>query len=161
VPRRRCRACDHAEHDAIDAALKAGGSLRTVAKRFGLAPHTVFLHTHHDDTKKTPISKGETARIDKEIQRLHWAQNRAQRRKDNALALQIARELRNWHGLRLKAVAIDAARPSEQLEAISLAEALELARGLVEGALNDPEVVSWLRSLLERLPADPLGTPRP
>jgi hypothetical protein len=36
-----------------------------------------------------------------------------------------------------------------------------LARGLVEGALNDPEVVSWLRSLLERLPADPLGTPRP
>ena len=154
MPHRRCSACDHPDHEAIDLAIKSSAPLRAVAKQFGLSLGTVFQHSHHDDHKQRRTNTGETARIEKEIARLHGAQNRAQRKKNTLEALAIARELRAWHGLRLKAAAIDAAKPSQQSDqAITPQEALSLSQSVIESMLADPAVQEWLRSLSERLGA--------
>jgi len=156
IPHQTCGACKHPELEAIDAALKSKLPLRAVALRFGLSVSTVFAHAHEGDAKKSHKNTGEIARIDKEIIKLHGVQNRAKRKKNVRETLAVARELRSWHGLRLKAVAIDAARPTEQLQPLSQADAMAMARTIIESALGDPDTVLWLRSVLERIP----GTPR-
>jgi hypothetical protein len=153
MPRQKCGACEHDQKAAIDAAIKSRAPLRAIAKQFGLSVNTIFLHSHHDDEKQSRKNIGEIARIEKEIVKLHAAQNRAKRRKNSTEALAISRELRNWHSLRLKAVAIDAARVEQADTSISPVEALQLARSVVEANLHDQDVLSWLRSMLERVPA--------
>jgi hypothetical protein len=152
MPHQKCGACKHQEVAAIDEAIKAKGSIRTVAARFGLSASTIFVHAHHDDAKKPNKTKGEVANIDRDIAQLRAAQSRAKRKKNGREVIAIARELRSWHLLRLKAVAIDAARPTEKTEPIGGEEARQLAQGIVESQLDNPDVQAWLFSLLERIP---------
>jgi hypothetical protein len=156
MPHQRCGACDHDEHEAIDAALESGASMRKVADRFGLAVTTIFLHTHHDDDKKKPVNIGVLKRIDKEIAMLKAAQTKAKRSKNNGLALNLSKEIRNWFTLRVKAVTAEAIAGAQSQEsdheAITAQEALALARSVIESQLDSDEVRSWLRSLLDRIP---------
>jgi hypothetical protein len=153
MPHAVCGACKHPEAAAIDAAIKAKAPLRVVAKRFRLSLTTIFLHSHHDDAKKSRINIGQIARIDKEIAQLRAAASRAKRRKNNELALNIAKELRSWFQLRVKAEIVAGAQQAKQADqqAITPAEALGLAQAVIESQLDSVEVRSWLKALSERI----------
>src|SRR5687767_5637427 len=56
---RRCTVCDHAERDAIDAALVAGEAYRNIAERFGTS--TTALVRHKDDHIPASLSKAKHA----------------------------------------------------------------------------------------------------
>ena len=159
MPHPTCTVCLHEAHELIDSALRSGGSVRAVAKRFGLSPAAVDRHKHHGDHPKTPKNIGQIADIDTEIKKLIRAQNRAKRKRDTAGALAIARELRNWFVLRTKAeVAAIGTAADNAIEQLSPAEALTLAKALVEARLDDLEVRAWLKALVERIPVGPVQT---
>jgi hypothetical protein len=155
VPKPRCTICLHPEKQAIEETLKAGESVRKTAARFGLSSTAVNRHVHEGDHAKTSVNSGQIARIDAEIAKLKRAQTRARKKRDSAGVLAIARELRNWFVLRQKAeiteiaMAGDAASGAE----IPLRDAVAIAKSVIESQLNDHEIQSWLRSLLERIPA--------
>jgi transposase-like protein len=156
MPHLRCSVCRHPERQAIDAALKAGESLRKLAKRFGVSYQTVHRHLHEEDRDKTRIKTGQIARIDEEIKKLIRAQNRAKKKRDSAGALAIARELRNWFVLRQKAeVVACAASQVETNTTMTRGEALAVAQGLIESEVSagSQEIIVWLRGLLERADA--------
>jgi len=44
---RHCTACGHPEREAIDAAIAAGESYRTIAAQFGLSPSVLTRHKAH------------------------------------------------------------------------------------------------------------------
>jgi hypothetical protein len=150
MPHRKCAACEFDE--AIAIARKSGASMRALAERFNLPLTTIFEHLHHSENAKSPINIDEIERIDKEIAELRAAQNRAKRNKRNVEALAIQREIRSWHVLRTKATTIAGAQ-AQPNEPITPAEALALARAVIEAHLDDVEVVAWMRSLLDRVPA--------
>jgi transposase-like protein len=160
MPHATCTVCTHHELQSIEVALKGGGSVRAVAKRFGLSPAAVDRHKHHDEYEKTRVNTGEIARINAEIRKLHLAQTNARKRRDNELALQIARELRNWFILKRKAeLASGTASDSGSQEQLSPGEAVLLARSVIEARLDDPAVREWLLQLVERI-RDTAAEPR-
>jgi transposase-like protein len=152
MPRQQCSVCRHPQLQAIDAALASRTSVRAIAKQFGVSPAAVDRHHHHEDHAKNRINTEEIVRIDKEIRKLHFAQTAARKRRDNTVALQIARELRNWHTLRVKASAVSQAKTT-QSEQLSRSEAIALAEALIESEVTagNPEVIAWLSAVLERV----------
>jgi hypothetical protein len=152
MPHARCSVCLHSDLEAIDADR---GPVRVVARRFGLSPAAVDRHRHHGGHAKARINSGQIEHIDAEIKKLIRAQNRAKKKRDGAGALAIARELRNWFVLRSKAEIAAIGSASEQSgkdgEQLSPAEALALARVVIEGQIADPEVCAWILALAERL----------
>jgi hypothetical protein len=162
MPHARCSICNHPDLEAINTARKAGDPVRAIAKRFGITPASADRHFHHEEHEKNRQNIGQITRIDEEIRKLIRAQNRAKKKRDNALALQIAKELRNWFTLRTKAEIAAIGTASENSpEQLSPAEALTLAKAVIESDLHSPEVVAWIEQLHARLghivvPATPI-----
>jgi len=158
MPHQKCSVCQHDEREAIDLALKGGATIRAVAGQFGLSKTAVDRHRNHSKHEQTRTNIGQIARIDQEIRKLHLAETRARKRRDNTAALQIAKELRSWFTLRTKAEAIASAQAQPTDEQITHAEALATARAIIEAELTagGGEVIEWLRSLLERVPVTPV-----
>jgi transposase-like protein len=156
MPHQGCSICQHPDLASIEAALNAGDSVREVAKRFVVSPAAVHRHQHHGDRARNRINTGEMERINAEIRKLHLAQTNARKRRDNELALQIARELRNWFILKRKAELATLPIASENTaEGLSPADALQLAKSVIESRIDDPDVRAWLVGLVERIPATP------
>jgi hypothetical protein len=155
VPKSRCSICLHPERQAIEETLKAGGSVRSTAVRFGLSHAAVHRHVHEGDEKKTRVNAGQIAHIDAEIEKLKRAQNRARKKRDSAGALAIAKELRNWFVLRQKAEIVEIASSSESTDGteVSLPDATQIAKSVIESQLLDVDIQAWLRSLIERIPS--------
>lgn len=153
MPHQQCSVCRHPKREEIDAALAGLESVRAVAKRFGISPAAADRHHHHDDNKKKRMNTADLTRIDAEIRKLHFAQTAARKRRDNTVALQIARELRSWFTLRVKASAVSQANQVQQNEEIGRVEAIAMARLLIESevAAGSAETVAWLHALLERV----------
>src|SRR5258708_23407987 len=152
MPHARCSVCNHPPRGAIRAARRGGEPVRAIAKRFGLTPASTDRHFHHDEREKNRASIGEIARINAEIRKLHLAQTNARKRRDNELALQIAKELRNWFVLKRKTELASIGTSSDSAgEQLSPAEALTLAKAVIESDLHSPEVISWVEQLHERI----------
>jgi hypothetical protein len=133
----------------IRLAYKGGVSMRPLAERFNLPLTTVFSVIHEAGDANAQQNIEEIREIDKEIAKLRADQRRAKRKNRNTEVLAIGRELRNWFVLRTKATAVAGAR-AQDTEAISPAEALQLAKSIIETNLTDQDVIAWVRSLLDR-----------
>lgn len=154
MPHKRCTVCAHPECQAADTALARGDSLREVAQRYGFSKSSIERHARHARGQKSRLDSDELNRIDGEIRGLRVSQAAARRRGEAALVLRIAREIRQWHETRAKAVAMfDANRHGEE-STITPQEALQLARSVIEAHLNEFETKAWLRSLVERIDAE-------
>jgi hypothetical protein len=153
MPKPRCSICRHPQLTEINAALKGGTSVRKAAARFGLSTAAIGRHRLEDERAKTRVNIGDLAHIDEEIQKLKRAQNRAKRKRDGSLVLQIAKELRNWFVLRSRAevAEIGVASAANKEDQLTPGEALALARSVVESQLGEPEVRAWVLALAERL----------
>lgn len=152
MPHKPCSVCIHPDRQDVDRALMSGASVREVAKQFGIGKSSIERHWLHARRKSRRLDVDELARIDAEIKKLHHSETAARRRKDGALALRIAREIRQWHETRAKAVAMfDANRHGAEESTITPQEALALAMGVVESRLNEPEVKAWIHALNERV----------
>lgn len=158
MPHQSCTVCRHPQRESIDLALRTNsGSLRVLAGRFGVSKTALDRHHHHADHKRDRKNTEQIAGIDAEIGKLIRAQNRAKRKRDNVGALAIARELRAWYVLKAKAAAVVSASQPEQTQEISHAEALGLAKAIIEAeaTAGSSEIVAWLQGLCERVrPAD-------
>ena len=151
MPRKGCSVCLHTDAQAIDAALKAGVPLRTLARQHGLSVAAVHRHANHGKPKKTAIKPSQIEKIDHEIRKLVNAKSRCRNKRDS---LAISRELRHWYAVRAKAeLASIATRDSGMSEpgAISSAEATAMAKAIIEGQLADPDVRAWVMGLAERI----------
>ena len=146
VPR---RVVSDDDRQAIKVAHKGGASMRALAERFCLPLTTIFEIVHESDDVNEQQNADEIREIDREIAKLRADETRAKRKKRNAEALAIGREIRAWFVLRTKALAVAGAR-TQAGEPISASEALGLARSVIEANLSDPDIVSWLHALLER-----------
>lgn len=158
MPHKICSVCAHEQREAIDLALRTNScSLRVLAGRFGVSKTALDRHHHHLDHKKDRENIEQIAGIDAEIGKLIRAQNRAKKKRDNVGALAIARELRAWYVLKAKAAAAVSASQPEQLQEISHAEAIALAKAIIEAEVTpgSSELSAWLQGLCERFrPAD-------
>jgi hypothetical protein len=153
MPHPTCTVCTHEAHEMIDSLLMSGGSVRGVARRFGLSPAAVHRHQHHGDREKNRINTGDLERINAEIKKLHHAQTAARKRRDNDAALAISRELRSWHVLKQKAELSAIGTATENAtEQLSPTEAVALAMAVIEARLGDPDVRSWVIGITERIP---------
>jgi hypothetical protein len=150
MPHATCSVCKHPEIEAIEQAIASGGSVRVVARRFGLTHAAVGRHRLHEKSRENRINFAQIARIDKEIKKLNSAERHSKKKRDTDSVLKISRELRNWLTLRAKYEAITGARQAVETADISPAEALALARTLIENSLSDADVCAWLRSVAER-----------
>lgn len=152
MPHPRSTVANHPQREAIEQALLTGESVRAVAARFGLSPTSVHRYQNRAKHAKARINTAEIARIDREINKLIRAQNRAKRKRNTTEALTIARELRNWFGLRAKAEAMAGATQAAQDATITRGEALAVAQGLIEAEVNTGgrETIAWLLALAER-----------
>jgi hypothetical protein len=137
MPHARCSICRSPNSAAVDAALKAGDSIRVVAGRFGLSRAAVDRHHHEGDRAESRTNAGDLKHIDEEIKKLMRAQNRAKKKRDADQVLAIFRELRNWFVIRQKAefVSIATTEFKEKGQDISAREALGLAQSIIEAAL--------------------------
>jgi transposase len=155
MPHPRSTVSKHPDRLSIEAALVSGESIRSVAARFNLSSAAVNRYKNRERYAQTRINTGEIARIDREINKLIRAQNLAKRKRNTSDALAIARELRNWFGLRAKAEVMASAVQTEQDSTLSRSEALALARGLIESEVDadGKEIIAWLRALVERVRA--------
>lgn len=156
MPRKPCIVCDHPDRETIEAALRAGSpSLRVLEKRFGINKTSLHRHQHHGDVSKARANVGQIEKIDEQIKRLKKAETLARKRKDTATALSIAKELRNWFTLRVKAEAVQSL-DSEKNEPppMDKAEALQISMVLIDGELSGgkhPELYQWLQELSDRV----------
>jgi hypothetical protein len=153
MPHQQCTVCLHADRPAIEAALESGASVRAVARQFGLKHAAIDRHRHHDRNARTRMNIGSLEKIDAAIKKLRQAETNARKRKDSSMALQIAKELRSWFTLRVKAEAISGPREVQQAEQISRPEAVAMARSIIEAEATSgsTETIEWLRGLLERV----------
>jgi predicted transcriptional regulator len=153
MPNQRCSVCIHPQLAAIEAGLKSGLSVRESARRFGLSPAAIDRHVHHDARAKSRVNIEQIAHIDEQIKKLTRAQNAAKKRRDNASALAIARELRSWFVLKGKAQAVVNAAQTQQPEPITRAEAIGVAKAIIESEVNAgaAETIEWLRGLTDRV----------
>jgi hypothetical protein len=154
MPHQRSTVFVHPERLAIEQALDSGESVRAVAERFNLKPTSVHRYKNRERNAKARINTGEITRIDREINKLIRAQNRAKRKRNTTESLAIARELRSWFALRAKAEVIASAAHTEQAT-LSRGEALALAQGVIESEVNagGKEITAWLLALADRVRA--------
>jgi hypothetical protein len=128
--------------------------VRKVAKRFGVSPAALDRHRHHDDPKKNRQGTDEIKLIDKEIRKLHHAETAARKRRDNAGALAISRELRNWHTLKSKLLGSMTPEKDAPAASVSERDALQMAQSIIEANLSGDQrqqVCDWLTGLMERI----------
>jgi transposase-like protein len=156
MPNRVCTVCSHSEVNVINAALKAGESVRKAAKRFGVSPAAIDRHKHHDEyarRRQARENPGHISHIDDEIKKLIRERNRAKKRRDVAGVVTIARELRNWFILKQKAelASIGTAETKGKGEDLSQSEALALAKVIIESQSHDQGVLAWLEAQMERI----------
>lgn len=157
MPHAACSVCQRPDVAAIDAALKEKvGSVRGLAKRFGIHGSALHRHLHHDDNEPVPESAdntGEIARIRREIYRLGRAETAAKRRRDTGRLIQLSREKRAWHQLLIKAEGFAAMTATREEAVITHAEAISGALVLVEAELasGNQEVLKNLCNALERV----------
>jgi hypothetical protein len=148
MPRQTCSVCKHLERDAIDAAIRKGSPpLRAIAERSGLSLTAVHRHKQH-----MVVAKGSTIQnIPEEIRRMRIMLAKAKRKGDTSATLAISREIRAWMTFESKNQSVIPG-DTGNVEELSRSDALALARAIVESALDDPDVKSWLRALVERIP---------
>lgn len=147
MPRQTCTVCAHQERSAIDAAITRGSPpLREIAKQCGLSLTAVFRHKQHMVVAKASTMKN----IPEEIRKLRIMLAKAKRKGDTSGALSISREIRAWLTLEAKSQDVTAS-DSGNAEELSRSEALALAKAIIEGQLEDPDVVAWLTGLMERV----------
>jgi|SRR5690348_12428545 len=153
MPHQHCSICQRDDHEEIDIALASGQSLREVARQRGVSKSAIERHRNHARSVRRPMDARELARIDLEIRKLHCLETAAKKRKDGALAIKIARELRNWFALRTKAAAVLQAAEVQKEDSVAItpAEALALAKSVVESRLDDAEARAWIFALADRL----------
>lgn len=161
-PAGSCTVCVHPQRKVIDEQLASRtSSQRTLAKQYRLSQGALIRHKQaHLSAELVGIIKKdagvdeETAAIDAEIARLKRAQKLADRRKDEDAKLKISRELRTWVELKAK---LRAKRPidgRDQQDALSPAEALDLAKNIIAMNLAGSQrgdLISWIEGLLERV----------
>jgi transposase-like protein len=141
-----CTVCASPDREAIDRALiTKTASLRALARQFGLSKDAIYRHGQHTIS---PINAG-SKDIDAEIARLRRAQANAERRRDNAAAMKISAELRNWLALKLKAESFQTPEKAAD-QGLSRREALETAKQIVEMevAAGTPGLRDWLEEIL-------------
>jgi len=63
--------------------------------------------------------------------------------------LAISREIRNWKALEAKTRPISPTDGANADDALSMRDALIVAKGLIESQLSDPDVRAWLESLVQ------------
>ena len=136
MPHQQCTVCQHENLEAIELALKSGASVRAVARQFGLRHAAIDRHRHHDRNSRIRMNTGSLEKIDAAIKKLRQAETNARKRKDSSMALQIAKELRSWFTLRVKAEAISGPREVQQTEQMSHGEAVAMARTIVEAEVT-------------------------
>jgi transposase-like protein len=98
----QCIICTHDERQAIDAALVAGQSLRTVAEQFGTATTTLHRHKGHLPAELAKSQQAaEVARADDLLEQMRQLQqttrdilNRAHLENEQRIALTAVREVR-------------------------------------------------------------------
>jgi hypothetical protein len=95
-----------------------------------------------------------SADITDEIARLRRSQATARRKGDTTAMLSISREIRAWTRMQSQAENAALGRPQEQ--PVSHAEALGMAKVLIETAVKaaNPGIVEWLREIVSWLPPD-------
>ena len=107
---RRCTVCTHPERERIEKDLVTGGSIRNIAKRFGLSPASVHRHkADHLPASLIEANKaGDVARADcvleeirAEIRRIQRLYKKAEaildRAQNQPIALKSVRELSRLH----------------------------------------------------------------
>jgi hypothetical protein len=98
----QCSICVHDEREAIDAALVAGQSFRTVAERFGTATTTLHRHKDHLPAELAKSQQAaEVAHADSLLEQMQGLQqmtldilDRAYRENEQRIALTAVREAR-------------------------------------------------------------------
>jgi hypothetical protein len=141
-----CTVCNSPDREAIDRALVTKtASLRILARQFSLGKDALYRHSKHTIA---PVNMG-SKDIDEEILRLRRAQANATRRRDNAAAMKISQELRNWMKLKVTAESFQSPEKAAD-QGLSRREALETAKQIVEmevaaGALG---LRDWLEEIL-------------
>jgi len=107
---RHCKVCTHPEREGIEKDLVSGGSIRDIAKRFGLSPASV--HRHKSDHLPASLVEARQAQdvvradsvlheIRAEIRRIRRLYEKAEaildRAQDQPIALKTVRELGRLH----------------------------------------------------------------
>ncbi|MCU1305229.1 MAG: hypothetical protein JWQ87_5513 [Candidatus Sulfotelmatobacter sp.] len=145
-PSGSCSVCNSPDREAIDRALVTKtASLRSLARQFSLGKDALYRHGKHTIS---PVNMG-SKDIDEEIVRLRRAQANAERRRDNAAAMKISAELRNWMTLKVKAESFQSPEKAAD-QGLSRREALETAKAIVEMELaaGAPALREWLEEIL-------------
>jgi transposase len=151
-----CGICGGNSRELVDKALAAGRSIRQVAAQFGVSKSAVARHHRNCKPESllaanvTPVSAANED-ITAEIARLRRAQATARRKGDTTAVLSISREVRAWVQMQTRAENAALGRPQEQ--PVSHAEALEMAKVLIEAAVKaaDPGIIEWLREIVSWL----------
>jgi transposase-like protein len=144
-PSGSCTVCASPDREAIDRALiTKTGSLRSLARQFSLGKDALYRHSKHTIS---PVNMG-SKDIDEEIIRLRRAQANAERRRDNAAAMKISAELRNWMTLKVKAESYQAPEKAAD-QGISRREAVAIAQQLIEMELaaGTPGIRDWVEEI--------------
>jgi hypothetical protein len=150
MPRQTCTVCKHEQRPGIEAAITKGSPpLRELAKQCGLSLTAVFRHKQH-----MVVAKGSTMKnIPEEIRKLRIMLAKAKRKGDTSSALSISREIRAWLAFEAKTQSVmpqDGAIADE----MPLRDAVAIAKSVIESQVADPEIQTWLRSLVEQVPVD-------
>ena len=144
MPHPTCTVCLHADVQAINEALQRGQPpLRELAKQAGVTHSALYRHKQHAVFVKRLVIND----IKAEISKLRYAQTAAKKRRDMTTVLAISREIRNWKALEAKTRPIAPTDGANADDALSLRDALIVAKSLIESQLNDPDVQAWLESL--------------
>jgi hypothetical protein len=127
--------------------------MRELAAQCGLSKAALFRHKQH-----AKVAKGTSVKnIPEEIRKLRIMLAKAKRKGDTNAALSISREMRAWLALESKTqsvVPLDGAAVDE----MPLRDAVAIAKIVIESQFDDPDIQSWLRSLMEKLPDESVRT---
>src|SRR5437879_1152140 len=151
MPHQTCTICRHPDLEAINSDR---GSVRKVAKRFGVSPAALDRHRHHSDHAKNRVNGGQIKQIDEEIRRLKRAQTAARKRRDSAAFVRLSGELRQWHTLKSKLSGSALPEKDAPKPAVSERDLLVTAMAIIEANLTGDccqQVCEWLTGLMERL----------
>ncbi len=146
MPSVPCTVCAHEHREAIDRGLVTkSGSLRSLARQFGLSKDALYRHSKH---AITPVKTG-CKDVDDEIIRLRKQQANAMRRRDNSAAMKISAELRNWMTLKVKTESYQAPEKAAA-DGLSRREAFETAKQVIEMEVSAgmPGLREWLEEIL-------------
>jgi hypothetical protein len=123
--------------------------MRDLAAQSGLTSSALFRHKQH-----AKVAKGQSVKnIPEEIRKLKIMLNSAKRRRDTSAALSISREIRAWLTFEAKTQSV-LPQNGAIAEEMPLRDAVAIAKSVIESQVGDPEIQTWLRSLVERVPVE-------